>query len=162
MKKIYKSDFTLWNEKLVLCSTDQGVCSLSHTMPTIAEATWVTGEAADQKNHTCMEDLLAYAAGAKTAFNWSYDLTGTPFQLEVWNALQTIPYGTTRTYSDIADMIGRPQAVRAVGGAIGRNPVLISVPCHRVIGKNGKLTGFSSGLHLKRILLDIEAVPYND
>ncbi|WP_279434099.1 methylated-DNA--[protein]-cysteine S-methyltransferase [Macrococcus brunensis] len=162
MKQIYKSDFVLLDEKLIICSTDSGLCSFGHELPNINEVKWVTGEAADQQNQKYMDEMQAYAAGELPDFNWTYDLTGTSFQLEVWEALRTIPYGTTRTYSDVADMIGRAAAVRAVGGAIGRNPVLISIPCHRVIGKNGKLTGFSSGLHLKRRLLAIEAVPYND
>ncbi|WP_275416150.1 methylated-DNA--[protein]-cysteine S-methyltransferase [Macrococcus brunensis] len=162
MKKIYKSDFTLLDERLIICSTDSGLCSLSHDVPNIKGAEWITGKEAEQKNQEYVNEMLAYATGTVSDFNWTYDLTGTPFQLEVWDALRTIPYGATCTYSDIAEMIGRPRAVRAVGGAIGRNPVLISIPCHRVIGKNGKLTGFSSGLHLKRRLLDIEAVPYND
>jgi len=162
MKEIYKSAFTLLDEKLIICSTDSGLCSLSHHVPNIQGAEWITGKEADSKNQEYLNEMQAYAAGTVCDFNWTYDLTGTPFQLEVWDALQTIPYGTTCTYSDIAEMIGRPRAVRAVGGAIGRNPVLIAVPCHRVIGKNGKLTGFSSGLHLKRKLLDIETIPYND
>lgn len=81
---------------------------------------------------------------------------GTAFQRTVWNALATIPYGTTVTYSDIAHTIGRPTAVRAVAAAIGRNPLSIVVPCHRVIGANGSLTGFAGGLDAKRTLLTIE------
>lgn len=81
---------------------------------------------------------------------------GTAFQRTVWNALTTITYGTTVTYSDVAHTIGRPTAVRAVAAAIGRNPLSIVVPCHRVIGANGSLTGFAGGLDAKRTLLTIE------
>lgn len=83
---------------------------------------------------------------------------GTLFQREVWKALLTIPYGETRTYGQIAHMIGRPKAVRAVGGACGRNPLPILVPCHRVVGADGSLTGFSCGLDRKRFLLSLEGI----
>lgn len=81
---------------------------------------------------------------------------GTPFQLDVWNTLQKIPYGDTWSYADLARRIGRPDAVRAVGAANGRNPLPIIVPCHRVIGSNGQLVGFGGGLNLKRWLLELE------
>lgn len=86
----------------------------------------------------------------------SYDLRGTAFQKQVWQALLTIPFAETTYYGAIAQHIGNTKAVRAVGGAIGANPILILIPCHRVIGKDGSLTGFSSGLPLKQQLLDHE------
>lgn len=82
---------------------------------------------------------------------------GTDFQKCVWRALRTIPYGQTRSYSQIAERIGAPRAVRAVGAANGRNPIPVIVPCHRVIGASGKLIGFGGGLEWKRLLLDLEA-----
>lgn len=85
-------------------------------------------------------------------------MEGTSFQQAVWKALQTIPYGETCTYGQIAHMIGRPKAVRAVGGACGRNPLPILVPCHRVVGADGSLTGFSCGLDRKRFLLSLEGI----
>lgn len=97
-----------------------------------------------------------YARGERTSFNFALDLYGTPFQREVWKALAEIPHGRTCAYSDIAERIGKPSAVRACGGAIGKNPVLIAIPCHRVIGKDGSLTGFGGGLDLKAWLLDLE------
>lgn len=100
--------------------------------------------------------LQAYFAGDLNAFTVPLRLQGTAFQQQVWQALQTIPYGQTRTYKDIAASIGRPSASRAVGAAIGRNPVSIIVPCHRVLGVNGNLTGFAGGLDNKRFLLDLE------
>jgi methylated-DNA-[protein]-cysteine S-methyltransferase len=83
--------------------------------------------------------------------------TGTPFQLDVWNALLTIPYGRTWSYADLAARIGRPDAVRAVGAANGRNPIPLIIPCHRVIGSNGTLVGFGGGIETKRKLLALEA-----
>jgi O-6-methylguanine DNA methyltransferase len=91
-----------------------------------------------------------------SAATWSSS-TCTPFQQEVWAALRTIPYGEVRSYGDIADQIGRPKAVRAVGLANGRNPISIIVPCHRVIGASGALTGYGGGIERKRALLDLEA-----
>lgn len=87
-------------------------------------------------------------------FRWGSH--GTEFQRQVWEALREIPYGSTCTYGDIAARIGRPKAVRAVGHAIGQNPVSIIVPCHRVIGKDGGLTGFAGGLAVKKLLLELE------
>ncbi len=88
------------------------------------------------------------------------ELHGTPFQLQVWDALRTIPYGSAVSYSDIAAQIGKPKAVRAVGQAVGRNPCLIAIPCHRVLGKNGRLTGFSAGMDVKKQLLSLERISY--
>ena len=102
------------------------------------------------------KQLQAYFAGTRTAFDVPLRLQGTDFQQQIWQALQTIPYGQTRTYKDIAAAIGRPSASRAVGAAIGRNPVSIIVPCHRVLGVTGNLTGFAGGLDNKRLLLDLE------
>ena len=99
-----------------------------------------------------------YFRGRRQTFDISLDLRGTDFQISVWRALLQIPYGTTKSYSDIAKEINRPKAVRAVGGAIGANPVSIVVPCHRVIGKDGTLTGFGGGLEIKEELLRIEGI----
>ncbi len=98
----------------------------------------------------------AYFQGTRKHFDFPLNLHGTSFQLTVWNALGDIPYGETRTYADIAKSIGNPKSIRAVGTAIGRNPVLIAVPCHRVINKNGGLGGFRGGLELKQFLLKLE------
>lgn len=99
-----------------------------------------------------------YFQGKRKTFDVPLDLRGTDFQIDVWRALLRIPYGTTKSYSDIAEVINRPRAVRAVGGAIGANPVSIVVPCHRVIGKDGALTGFGGGLKIKEELLKIEGI----
>ncbi|EKF25711.1 methylated-DNA-[]-cysteine S-methyltransferase family protein [Mycolicibacterium hassiacum DSM 44199] len=103
-----------------------------------------------------VDQLDAYFAGDLKEFDVALDLVGTAFQRKVWAALLTIPYGETRSYGEIARQIGSPGASRAVGLANGHNPVAIIVPCHRVIGANGGLTGYGGGLERKRMLLDME------
>ncbi|NIF20788.1 methylated-DNA--[protein]-cysteine S-methyltransferase [Candidatus Pantoea multigeneris] len=100
--------------------------------------------------------LCAYFAGELQHFTLPMDARGTEFQQKVWHALTTIPFGETRSYGQIATQIGHPKAVRAVGAANGRNPLSIIAPCHRVIGSNGKLTGFAGGLAVKAFLLALE------
>ena len=102
------------------------------------------------------QQLAAYFVGTLKVFSLELDFTGTDFQKSVWQALLTIPYGETRSYRDIAVQIGHPKAVRAVGGALGRNPISIIAPCHRVVGSGGKLTGFAGGLGAKARLLELE------
>jgi methylated-DNA-[protein]-cysteine S-methyltransferase len=102
------------------------------------------------------DELLAYFAGILRVFSVPLDMQGTDFQLSVWNQLLKIPYGETRSYAHVAEAVGRPKAVRAVGAANGSNPVAIVVPCHRVIGSSGKLTGYGGGLPLKKRLLELE------
>lgn len=104
-----------------------------------------------------MKQLDAYFAGRRTSFDVALSPRGTAFQRDVWRALASIPYGETTTYAEIARAIGRPRAVRAVGAANGRNPLSIVVPCHRVIGKDGTLTGYAGGVENKRSLLDLES-----
>lgn len=101
--------------------------------------------------------LNSYFVGKLTRFSLPLDFHGTDFQKKVWHALTTIPFGETRSYSEIARQIGHPAAVRAVGAANGKNPISIVAPCHRVIGTNGKLTGFAGGLAAKAFLLGIES-----
>jgi O-6-methylguanine DNA methyltransferase len=105
-----------------------------------------------------MDQLRRYLVGEHVQFTCPLDLHGTPFQIEVWEELYRIPYGETRTYAQIARSIGRPAAVRAVGAANGANPVAIIVPCHRVIGTNGNLTGYGGGLPTKAWLLALEGI----
>jgi methylated-DNA-[protein]-cysteine S-methyltransferase len=101
-------------------------------------------------------ELEEYFAGKRRTFTVKLDPAGTEFQNKVWNALRTIPFGETRSYGQIANQIGSRKAVRAVGAANGRNPLSIIVPCHRVIGADGKLTGFAGGLEVKAQLLALE------
>jgi methylated-DNA-[protein]-cysteine S-methyltransferase len=100
--------------------------------------------------------LAAYFAGRLKTFDLKLAPAGTPFQLACWSALQTIPYGVTWSYGQLAHHIGKPDAVRAVGAANGQNPIPIIIPCHRVIGANGKLVGFGGGLEMKKWLLALE------
>ncbi|MGC6371580.1 methylated-DNA--[protein]-cysteine S-methyltransferase [Pseudomonas sp. K2I15] len=100
--------------------------------------------------------LKEYFAGTRNRFELELDFAGTDFQKKVWQALLTIPFGETRSYSQIAAQIGNPKAVRAVGAANGRNPISIVAPCHRVIGASGGLTGFAGGLEAKQYLLALE------
>jgi methylated-DNA-[protein]-cysteine S-methyltransferase len=102
-------------------------------------------------------ELEEYFAGRRTHFEIPLAPRGTPFQLRVWEALRRIPHGSTRTYGEVARALGSPRAVRAVGGANRRNPLAIVVPCHRVIGSDGTLTGYAGGLARKRALLHLEA-----
>jgi methylated-DNA-[protein]-cysteine S-methyltransferase len=119
------------------------------------------GPLTEDESHPMLVDaerqLSRYFAGELQRFTLKFDTGGTAFQKAVWQALTSIPFGETRSYAEIARQIGRPKAVRAVGAANGRNPISIIVPCHRVIGANGKLTGFAGGLKAKEILLGLEA-----
>lgn len=120
------------------------------------------GEAADET--TCenphlvllQQQLKDYFAGQRTSFTVPLSLRGTPFQMRVWQELRKIPYGETRSYGEIAAALGAPKAARAVGTANNRNPVLILIPCHRVVGKDGKLVGYAGGLDRKQYLLELE------
>jgi methylated-DNA-[protein]-cysteine S-methyltransferase len=100
--------------------------------------------------------LVEYFSGARRAFRLPLSPEGTPFQQAVWKALLQIPYGETRSYGEVARMVGRPGAARAVGQACNRNPLGIVVPCHRVVGRDGALTGYAGGIHMKRRLLALE------
>ncbi len=102
------------------------------------------------------EQLDEFFAGSRRTFDVPLDLVGTDFQISVWRALQQIPFGETTSYGDMAEGLGKPTAARAVGAAVGRNPLSIVIPCHRVVGKDGSLTGFAGGLDAKVSLLDLE------
>ncbi len=145
---------------LVLTSDGQALTGLhlperdgsAATMP--AEAPWSRDPGPFRQ---ALAQLDAYFAGERTTFDLPLRMDGTDFQRLAWDALLTIPYGTTISYGEQARRIGRPEASRAVGAANGRNPIAIIVPCHRVIGSGGKLTGYGGGLPLKQWLLDHEA-----
>jgi len=141
---------------------------LSDTTGTQLAALWISGEKhsssikadwqLDEKMLPAVRQQLAeYFAGKRTEFDLPLAPTGTPFQLQAWQALREIPYGTTLSYSQQATRIGNPKACRAIGLANGRNPISIIVPCHRVIGASGALTGYGGGLPAKKWLLAHEA-----
>lgn len=120
---------------------------------------WAPGAAVcheDPRLDALAGELEEYCAGRLRAFGTPLDLRGTPFQLAVWRAVLAVSYGQTRAYSEVAAAIGRPLAIRAVGAANGANPIPILVPCHRLIGKDGRLVKYGGGLDLKRRLLDLE------
>lgn len=104
-----------------------------------------------------IRQLREYFDGERREFDLPLELVGTDFQKAAWNALLTIPYGQVRSYKQMAESVGNPKACRAIGLANNRNPVAIIVPCHRVIGANGKLVGYGGGLHIKEILLKLES-----
>ncbi|WP_366592259.1 methylated-DNA--[protein]-cysteine S-methyltransferase [Bacillus subtilis] len=169
------SQFVYWthivNEgwKIYIAATEKGLCFVGSQNQTFAELSdWLkknlpTHEIVkdDERLQPYADELIEYLKGERRTFTVPVDLRGTSFQLSVWDALGKIPYGKTYSYSDIANYIEKPDAVRAVGTAIGANPVLISIPCHRVIGKNGTLTGYRGGLEMKKALLSLEKVKFN-
>jgi methylated-DNA-[protein]-cysteine S-methyltransferase len=118
------------------------------------------GELTEDRRHSVLVEterqLREYFAGKRKSFSVALDMRGTPFQKNVWEALLAIPFGETRSYGQLAKQLGNPAAMRAVGAANGRNPISIIVPCHRVIGSSGKLTGFAGGLDTKARLLNLE------
>jgi O-6-methylguanine DNA methyltransferase len=143
--------------------TDRGLCTLVFPSGFGAAAGWLARHLpdaevsrADPRAAVLADELETYFRGELTEFSTPVDLVGTPFQVSVWRQLQAIPYGEVRSYADVARSIGRPSAVRAVGAANGANPVPIVVPCHRVIGSSGALTGFGGGIEWKRRLLATE------
>ncbi|MFF8382855.1 methylated-DNA--[protein]-cysteine S-methyltransferase [Streptomyces kanasensis] len=142
---------------LTLVATDGVLSGLYMTDQRHRPAEETFGEPDPRPFTEAVRQLDAYHAGELTAFDLPLHLAGTPFQRRVWDELRRIPYGETRTYGDLARALGAPQASRAVGLANGRNPVGIIVPCHRVIGASGGLTGYGGGLDRKRRLLAFES-----
>ena len=139
--------------RLLIAADDMGICEIRLLKPedgisTANEKTPLLDQAA--------KELEEYFAGRRKTFDLPLSASGTAFERTVWQALTDIPFGETRTYGQLAARIGRPKSARAVGGACARNPLLIVVPCHRVIGSSGALTGFAAGMDAKRILLTLE------
>ena len=145
--------------KLKLVASDKGLAAIlwENEKPTRVRL----GVPTEDKNHPILlqaeRELAEYLDGKRKTFSVKFDPAGTPFQSKVWDALEKIPFGETRTYGTIAKQIGKVKAVRAVGAAIGRNPISVMVPCHRVIGASGELTGFAGGLRTKAYLLALES-----
>ena len=137
--------------RLKLCADGDGLCSLRFAS---------TGEEMDAAPLLLQaeRELEEYFAGRRTAFSVPLSMHGSPFQMAVWAALCAIPYGKTRSYGELARRIGRPGACRAVGMANHVNPLPILVPCHRVVGADGHLTGYAGGLDVKKYLLELEGV----
>ncbi|ANF95827.1 methylated-DNA--[protein]-cysteine S-methyltransferase [Paenibacillus bovis] len=160
--------YTWLNEKqwhLYIAATADGLCYVSSPDQPLEDLVlWANSRFPGYALVEDREQMLAYTVAitqyldgaVDTLDKIKHELRGTPFQLAVWEALCRIPYGQTVSYSAVAEMAGRPDAVRAVGAAIGANPVLITIPCHRVIGKNGSLTGYRGGMAMKQQLLQLE------
>lgn len=149
---------------LILAATEKGLCYASTRELSPEELGRRIGRLIpgsrlvqhDAKLEPYVKSYLAYFKGIRTSFTCSLDLRGTPFQMSVWEAIRKIPYGERRSYAEIAVQIRKPSAVRAVAAAIGANPVLIVIPCHRVLGKDGSLTGYRDGIDMKSRLLQLE------
>ncbi len=142
---------------LLLTATETGLSGVfmeDHDKGPRPDSGWVSDPG---RLRNAVTQLEQYFEGTLREFDLTLDLRGTPFQLGVWDALRSIPYGNTASYRDLASTIGRAKAMRAVGSANGRNPVSIIVPCHRVIGADGSLTGYGGGLPRKQFLLEHEA-----
>jgi methylated-DNA-[protein]-cysteine S-methyltransferase len=164
---VYWSHYSMYRKwDLYLAATHRGLCCL--TLPNESFYTlnaWVSKHISGAtliEDHSKLaiykEQLDEYFHDGRKEFTLPLDFRGTAFQLSVWNALIRIPYGETRSYSEIAEQVNSPKAVRAVGAANGKNPIPIVVPCHRVIGNNGTLTGFRGGLSIKEVLLRMEGL----
>jgi O-6-methylguanine DNA methyltransferase len=158
----FETDFGLMH----LYATERGVVAI--VLPAHEPAgvhAWVsrvtranTIEEDDRPFIRAEKQLREYFAGQRREFDFELDMRGTPFQCQVWQAVAAVPYGQTTSYGDIARRIGKPAAVRAVGAANGANPLPIVVPCHRIVGADGSLTGYGGGLPMKRRLLDLEGI----
>lgn len=164
-KVVYYSETIHKSWYFFIGATDSGVCYVSinshnenkheESLQQICKGCKIEENETMIKNY--MTQLIEYVEGKRQQFNVSFDVLGSPFQKTVWKALTEVPYGETSTYSELAEKISNPLAVRAVASAIGKNPILIFIPCHRIIRKNGELSGFRDGVEAKRKLLKLEA-----
>lgn len=147
---VYFCKYQFENISLYLVATETHLINIQFTQPqkALLQTTELLSMATIQ--------LDEYFQGKRTTFSLPFKLTGTPFQLAVWKELQNILYGKTTSYKEIAQKINKPKAYRAVGMANNKNPLPIIIPCHRVIGSNGKLIGYAGGLNLKNYLLELE------
>jgi O-6-methylguanine DNA methyltransferase len=164
MNVIYHTTLTTPIGRLLVASSDRGLVRvmlpdesrtdpISYLQKHFPDATLVESK---ERNREIAHQLLEYFNGTRKEFALLLDLRGTDFQKSVWEAVRKVPYGQTRSYGEIAKAIGNPKAVRAVGAANGANPIPIVIPCHRIIGSDGSMTGFGGGIPLKRRLLDLE------
>ncbi len=156
MASFFYSKFHTPVGPLAVAVTERGLARLEFDrgqIPARDNHTWIESE---EKTSACRRQLEEYFSGARREFDLPLDLRGTDFEKRCWQALLAIPYGETRSYGDIARAIGSPKAFRAVGLANHNNPIAIVVPCHRVLGSNGGLTGYGGGLEVKQKLLRLE------
>ena len=161
---IYWGTFRFHDWRLYLAATEAGLCYIGSPNAPFSELeSWVSKKIKhpvlqenDEKVVAAKHALQDYLHGETNEFQMPVDAIGTTFQKAVWQASTQIPYGETRTYQEIATTIDKPNAVRAVGTAIGANPLLMIIPCHRIVAKNGSLSGFRAGLDMKKFLLELE------
>jgi O-6-methylguanine DNA methyltransferase len=167
MTTVYCTSFQAGRLGLVyVASTDSGVCKISFANETKRGfMNWLQGHFREEdvcesmaRNKTVIDELRGYLNGKVTKFACSLLLLGTPFQKRVWNEVRKIPYGETLTYKQLAHRVGVPRGYQAVGQANALNPLPIVVPCHRVVGSDGSLTGYSTGVKTKELLLKLEGV----
>jgi len=162
---VYYSHLHINPYSLYIAATTQGICYISSNHGNFQEVEqWVKKHIPNAQIildneflQIYFEQLKEYFNQKRTVFDVPLDLRGTTFQRDVWNVLKEIPFGEMNTYSEIAEYIGKPTATRAVASAIGQNPVMIIVPCHRVIRKDGSLSGFRGGTDMKRLLQQLES-----
>ena len=140
--------------RLIITAQDGFVCSIGLCKDSAVEIT--PANADSEILRKAATELREYFAGTRTEFTFPMRAEGTPFQQKVWQALREIPYGQTKSYGEIAGVIGQAKASRAVGMACNRNPIMIAVPCHRVVGASGTLVGYAYGTEIKRKLLTLE------
>jgi len=140
--------------EIEITASDTGICGVAFV--TKSKLSTDANHRSNQWTQSCRLQLNDYFSGSRKSFDLVLEQHGTPFQKQVWQALLTIPFGQLASYRDMAQLINNPKAVRAVGAANGKNPISIIVPCHRVIGSNGTLTGYAGGLERKQWLLQHE------
>jgi len=162
IKQTYNSPLGL----LLIAAKDEHIVEVSFMEADIRDKFSCKADDTDSSGESaaisaCIAELAAYFSGKLKEFTVPVKLTGTDFRMKVWDALMTIPYGETISYKELAERIDQPAAIRAVGGANHHNPVSIIVPCHRVIGADGKLTGYGGGLGNKEFLLNLERQYYD-
>lgn len=164
-ENVYWSHFQVNDWNIYLAKTDEGICYIGSPNEPFSEVeTWINKKIPNAtliKSNDSLENEMAelseYIQGKRKNFTVKTELIGTDFQQAIWHASDTIPYGETRTYSELAEQINRPNAVRAVGTAIGANPLLFMIPCHRIVAKDGGLAGFRAGIDVKKALLTLES-----
>jgi len=158
-EKLYGSTVSWEGWTFRILSSRRGLCRIElspASFEELAQRCSVRVIPDDSPNTSAIEQIHEYFQGVRRRFDLVVDLHGTPFQRDTWDATSAVPYGETTTYGEIARRIGRPRAARAIGQALGANPLPIVIPCHRVVGSSGDLTGFGGGLPLKERLLALE------
>ncbi|KAF1303427.1 MULTISPECIES: methylated-DNA--[protein]-cysteine S-methyltransferase [Enterococcus] len=161
MNKLFYEIFPIEETNYLVASTEKGVAYLGLEEDIAELAQFFKGyQAIPEAGHSqaAIQQLTEYFAGERQNFDLIYDFVGTSFQQKVWRELVQVPFGKVETYSELAKKVGNEKGVRAVANAVGRNPLMVVVPCHRIVGKNGTFTGYRGGIPLKKRLLAHEGV----